>query len=177
MEGKLLGLKPDGAQALCSWGLPWARALTSPVQWVLAIPAGGEGWLRSTHSQGGQQQHDKHALGLPAQIPGPQPRPGHRLPPTVPAAIPRAAHSSGERGPAACPGLHVSPCQSTQVTTVWPGLGMGRVSGPPGGGVGDEYSPQHEDQTCSRALTHWEGAFNCQLHGNRRHREAEEPKQ
>lgn len=134
MEGKLPGLKPGGAQALCSRGLPRARALTSPVQWVLAIPAGGEGRLCSTHGQGGQQQHDEHPLGLPAQKPGPQPRPGHRVPPTVPAAIPRAAHSSGQCGPAAHPGLHLSPCQSTQVTLY--GLGWVRAGSVGPQGVG-----------------------------------------
>lgn len=48
--------------------------------------------------------------------------------------------------------------------------------GPQGAVVGT-HSPQDEHQTCRRTLAYREGALDCQLHGDRRHREAEEPEQ
>lgn len=67
MEGRFLGWGGAGTDLLaCALGGSLqAGALTLPVQWALTILAGGDGRLRTTHGQGSQQYHDKHALGLP----------------------------------------------------------------------------------------------------------------
>lgn len=145
---------------------PQAAALTLPVQWVLAVLAGGEGRLCAAHGQGSQQHHDEHTLGLPAQ-----PRalsPGRAL---------LAAQPEPQR---------LAPARTQQALrtgSLLPGYllcglgrGEGRVSGPPGK-QWEMDSPQHEEQACGCTFTHRERALHSQLHGDRSHREAKEPKQ
>ena len=61
--------------------------LTCPVKWILPLLAGGEGRLRSSHSQCRHCQHDEYSLGLP----------GHTWP-SAPAALPTPSEPGATLG-------------------------------------------------------------------------------